>query len=124
MFVDEHLNPSIIVSVRTKRGERMKSEKKEIGHEIRSVQQLIHHKIEEFRTENEDTLTFVQARTLCFLLKNHDKDMFQRDLEKELNIRRSTATEILKTRLWFIAIINSLRTKFSKLLLKRAKALK
>lgn len=73
----------------------MKSEKKEIGHEIRSVQQLIHHKIEEFRTENEDTLTFVQARTLCFLLKNHDKDMFQRDLEKELNIRRSTATEIL-----------------------------
>ena len=73
----------------------MHPERKEIGHEIRVIQRMLHHKIEAFRAENGDTLTFVQTRTLSFLLKHPDKDMFQKDLEKELNIRRSTATEIL-----------------------------
>ena len=73
----------------------MCSDKKEIGHEIRVIQRMIHHKIEAFRAENGDTLTFVQTRTLCFLMKHQDQDIFQKDLEKELNIRRSTATEIL-----------------------------
>ncbi len=73
----------------------MHCEKKEIGHEIRVIQRMLHHKIEAFRAENGDTLTFVQTRTLSFLLMNSDKDIFQKDLEKELNIRRSTATEIL-----------------------------
>ena len=73
----------------------MHPERKEIGHEIRVIQRMLHHKIEAFRAENGDTLTFVQTRTLSFLMKHSDKDMFQKDLEKELNIRRSTATEIL-----------------------------
>ena len=73
----------------------MHPDKKEIGHEIRVIQRMIHHKIEAFRAENGDTLTFVQTRTLSFLLKHPEQDIFQKDLEKELNIRRSTATEIL-----------------------------
>ena len=73
----------------------MHYDKKEIGHEIRVIQRMIHHRIEAFRAENGDTLTFVQTRTLCFLMKHPDQDIFQKDLEKELNIRRSTATEIL-----------------------------
>ncbi|MBR5290269.1 MAG: MarR family transcriptional regulator [Erysipelotrichaceae bacterium] len=73
----------------------MHPEKKEIGHEIRVIQRMIHHKIEAFRAENGDTLTFVQTRTLSFLMRHPDQDIFQKDLEKELNIRRSTATEIL-----------------------------
>ena len=73
----------------------MHPEKKEIGHEFRVIQRMIHHKIEAFRAENGDTLTFVQTRTLSFLMRHPDQDIFQKDLEKELNIRRSTATEIL-----------------------------
>ena len=73
----------------------MHPDKKEIGHEIRVIQRMIHHKIEAFRAENGDTLTFVQTRTLSFLMRHPDHDIFQKDLEKELNIRRSTATEIL-----------------------------
>ena len=73
----------------------MHPEKKEIGHEIRVIQRMIHHKIEAFRAENGDTLTFVQTRTLSILMRHPDQDIFQKDLEKELNIRRSTATEIL-----------------------------
>ena len=73
----------------------MHPEKKEIGHEIRVIQRMIHHKIEAFRAENGDTLTFVQTRTLSFLMRHPEQDIFQKDLEKELNIRRSTATEIL-----------------------------
>ena len=73
----------------------MHPHKKEIGHEIRVIQRMIHHKIEAFRAENGDALTFVQTRTLSFLMRHPDQDIFQKDLEKELNIRRSTATEIL-----------------------------
>ena len=73
----------------------MHPEKKEIGHEIRVIQRMIHHKIEAFRAVNGDTMTFVQTRKLSFLMRHPDQDIFQKDLEKELNIRRSTATEIL-----------------------------
>lgn len=67
----------------------------EIGHEIRSIQRMIHHRVEKTRTDSGSTLTFVQTRTLTFLLMNQNRDMYQKDVEKELNIRRSTATEIL-----------------------------
>ena len=69
--------------------------KPEIGHEIRCIHRLIQHRVEEFRIESKNTLTFVQTKTLSFLLIHSDKDIYQKDIEQELNIRRSTATEIL-----------------------------
>ena len=66
-----------------------------IGYEIREIQQMIHQKMEQFRHEDGYELTLVQTRTICFLIANQDHDVFQRDLEKELRIRRSTASEIL-----------------------------
>lgn len=66
-----------------------------IGYEIREIQQMIHQKMEQFRHENDCELTFVQTRTIGYLIANQDHDVFQRDLEKELRIRRSTASEIL-----------------------------
>ncbi len=66
-----------------------------IGYEIREIQQMIHQKMEQFRHEDGYGLTLVQTRTICFLIANQDHDVFQRDLEKELRIRRSTASEIL-----------------------------
>ena len=66
-----------------------------IGYESREIQQMIHQKMEQFRHENDCELTFVQTRTIGYLIANQDHDVFQRDLEKELRIRRSTASEIL-----------------------------
>ena len=66
-----------------------------IGYEIREIQQMIHQKMEQIRHENDCELTFVQTRTIGYLIANQDHDVFQRDLEKELRIRRSTASEIL-----------------------------
>lgn len=40
-------------------------------------------------------LTSIQVWILNFLFRNEGKDMFQRDVEREFHIRRSTATEIL-----------------------------
>ena len=66
-----------------------------IGYEIREVQQMIHQKMEQFRHENGCELTLVQTRTIGFLIASRGQDVFQRDLEKELRIGRSTASEIL-----------------------------
>lgn len=72
-----------------------KDRKREIGHELRVVQRMIHHLVEKKRSANGDTLTFVQTRTLHFIECHASEEIYQKDLEKELNIRRSTATEIL-----------------------------
>ena len=69
--------------------------KREIGHELRVIQRMIHHRVEKHRAAHGDTLTFVQTRTLYFLQDHSNEDLYQKDLEKVLNIRRSTATEIL-----------------------------
>ena len=69
--------------------------KREIGHELRVIQRMIHRRVEKHRAAHGDTLTFVQTRTLHFLQKHTLEEVYQKDLEKELNIRRSTATEIL-----------------------------
>lgn len=65
-----------------------------IGNELRDIQQLIHQKIEEERPPGDQTSP-IQMRTLTYIFFK-DEDVFQRDIEKELCIRRSTATNILK----------------------------
>ena len=42
-------------------------------------------------------ITGVQAMIICYLAKNPERDIFQRDIECHFNIRRSTVTGILKT---------------------------
>lgn len=69
--------------------------KPELGAEIRCIQRMIHHRVEKFRMESGNTLTLVQMRTLGFLLISPDQELYQKDVERELNIRRSTATELL-----------------------------
>lgn len=42
------------------------------------------------------TFSGAQGRTLHFILANSDEDTFQKDIEKEFNLRPPTATSILK----------------------------
>ena len=66
-----------------------------IGQAMRSLQRLIHQKVEVLRVQSNDDLTFVQSHTLRYLDEHRDEDVFQKDFEIVLNVRRSTCTEIL-----------------------------
>lgn len=68
---------------------------KNVGQSLRCLQRLIHQKVEVLKVESKDDLTLVQAHTLRYLDEHKEEDVFQRDIEKILNVRRSTCTEIL-----------------------------
>ena len=68
---------------------------KNVGQSLRCLQRLIHQKVEVLKVESKDDLTLVQAHTLRYLDEHKEEDIFQRDIEKVLNVRRSTCTEIL-----------------------------
>ncbi|MBQ7890572.1 MAG: MarR family transcriptional regulator [Erysipelotrichaceae bacterium] len=68
---------------------------KNVGQSLRCLQRLIHQKVEVLKMESKDDLSLVQAHTLRYLDEHKEEDVFQRDIEKILNVRRSTCTEIL-----------------------------
>lgn len=71
--------------------------KKTVSFEIRIVFNLIRREIERvFSQKYGDHITGMHSWFLGYLYFNRDKDIFQKDIEEEFSIRRSTATEILK----------------------------
>lgn len=71
---------------------------KHIGYEVKTLSNLIRRHIHSHALNNEiEDLTAMQSWIIRFIYDNQDiRDVFQRDLEKQFKIRRSTATEILK----------------------------
>lgn len=68
-----------------------------IGFEITSLSNLIKREIGSNMQQNEkNELTGMHALIVGFLFDNLDRDMFQRDIEAEFHIRRSTATGMLQ----------------------------
>ena len=65
-----------------------------IGFEIKTTSNLIRRKIENEISEDEN-MTGNQGYILGFLYHQKDRDIFQKDIEQEFSIRRSTATGIL-----------------------------
>ena len=70
----------------------MKGER-HVGGEIRMLSNLIKRCMDDGMPPE---TTGMQGWIIGFLHRNEDRDMFQRDVEAEFNIRRSTATGILK----------------------------
>lgn len=68
--------------------------KRNIGFEIKTTSNLIRRKIENEISEDEN-MTGNQGYILGFLYHQKDRDIFQKDIEQEFSIRRSTATGIL-----------------------------
>lgn len=71
--------------------------KEHIGFEIKLASKLITRamgNMEAMECANE--MTGTHAWILRYLYENRDKEMFQRDIEKQMNIRRSSATGLLK----------------------------
>lgn len=68
-----------------------------IGLEIKTLSNLIRRYVENSDTKKYvDKLTGTHSWIIGYLYDNREKDIFQRDLETEFSIRRSTATGILQ----------------------------
>ena len=71
-------------------------EQRSIGREIKGLNNRIKRTldgVDSIRQSN--ALTGMHGYLLGFLYANRDKDIFQRDIEKAFDIRRSTVTEIV-----------------------------
>lgn len=68
-----------------------------IGKEIRNLSLKLKRAVDENTSDvKPKDFTKVQGWILGYIAHNSDKDIFQKDVEREFNIRRSTATGILK----------------------------
>ncbi|MGG7178334.1 MarR family winged helix-turn-helix transcriptional regulator [Clostridium paraputrificum] len=68
-----------------------------IGFEVKCVSNLIKRNLdEEYIKRDMHDLTGMQGWILKFINANSNKDIFQKDIEKEFRIRRSTATGMLQ----------------------------
>ena len=76
----------------------MKNEKG-IGYEIKTINNMIERKIisESKMNNNNNLVTLMQGKIMKYLFVNKDKQIFQKDIEDELKLRRSTVSGILKT---------------------------
>lgn len=74
----------------------MKDER-HIGFEIKIVSNLIKRHFDQLSSRKEiDDLTGTNGWVIGYIARNMDRDVFQRDLEAEFSIRRSTASKILQ----------------------------
>ena len=72
-------------------------DKRHIGYAVNSLGRRISRLMGNIPAIKENkNLTGIQIWVLNFLFRSAGKDVFQRDVEREFNIRRSTATELLK----------------------------
>ena len=70
--------------------------KRKLGFEIGRTSRLIKRVLDNnSQKEYIDKVTGTHGFALGFLHRNKDRDIFQKDFEKELDIRRSTASHIL-----------------------------
>lgn len=67
-----------------------------VGKELRSLNNLIHRQMENNPLKQEvDHITGTNGWIIGFIAKNKDRDVYQRDLEKQFTITRSTASKVI-----------------------------
>lgn len=76
----------------------MSTRERQIGFELKSINNMIRRKLDvRFAEAGLEEISGMQGPLLGFLDRySQERDIFQRDLEKEFNIRRSTATVMLQ----------------------------
>lgn len=71
---------------------------RKVAFEVKRLDNLINRKILKYiKKENIKNISHVQAEILRYLYVNRDNTVYQSDIEKEADIRRSTVSGILKT---------------------------
>ena len=69
-----------------------------VGYEVKTLENLITREIiATAKREGYPTLTTVQIRIMRYLFLNIDKEIYQKDIEKNFVVRRSTASGIIDT---------------------------
>lgn len=72
-------------------------EGRHVGYEIKALDQLIRRAIVNISLKNGmDQVTVMHGWIIGYLYRNREKDIYQKDLEAEFQITRSTVTSILK----------------------------
>lgn len=73
-------------------------DRREIGFELRGINNLIKRSLaQRFAEEGLEDLSGMQGPMIGFIFEQSQRrDIFQKDIEKEFNIRRSTATVMLQ----------------------------
>ena len=66
-----------------------------IGFQIRIVSNLLKRKLYEVYPTMQDPLTELQGHILGYLYHRQDQEIFQRDIEEQFYIRRSTVSRLL-----------------------------
>lgn len=75
----------------------MKEDKRYIGFEVKTLSHLIKRHMDQIQADNGGTSTTgVQGWLLYYLYEHRNEVIFQKDIEEEFSIRRSTATGILQ----------------------------
>ena len=73
------------------------SKKQRIGVEVRSLANMLQRNMEHHvRQSGLDEMTVMHSWVIVFLYRNEGRDIFQKDLETEFGIRRSTVTNVLQ----------------------------
>jgi DNA-binding MarR family transcriptional regulator len=73
------------------------TEKKYVGKMMRILSNMVHRKIENELSRKAIKVTGTQARIIGFIYRNSNTgNVYQKDIEAEFDIRRSTATNILQ----------------------------
>lgn len=89
--------PHYIVCDQTDRKGDFMGRKKEVGHEIHVLSNMIGRKIdEEKRQRNMADVSPVQSWVVRYLHEHKGEEICQRDLERDFNVTRSTVTGILQ----------------------------
>ena len=66
-----------------------------VGLEIKKTANLMGRSISLMKCEKSDTLSQVQRRVVAYLFLNGDKEIFQKDIEKQFSICRSSASGLI-----------------------------
>jgi DNA-binding MarR family transcriptional regulator len=75
---------------------KVKMKKKLIGIELRSLNNLIMRKVENSSAKEQiDSITGTNGWIIGFLAENADREIYQKDLEKQFSITRSTVSKVL-----------------------------
>ncbi|HZG83364.1 MarR family winged helix-turn-helix transcriptional regulator [Paenibacillus sp.] len=70
---------------------------KAVGFEIKVLSNLIKRNLDEASSEEgQDSLTGMQGWVIGYVLANANREVFQKDIEKDFNIRRATVTGVLQ----------------------------
>ena len=71
--------------------------KNALGYQIKSLERMIYHRHTLSATRSYvDSLTGTHGWVIRYLYENKDNDIFQRDIEKNFGVRRSTVTSMLQ----------------------------